>query len=308
MGTKHKEMQFLGAFQIFEETYKIISKNKKIFAMSALCFIHPLNFILSGFMLTLNYILRNLHDYGNTSHLFSSNYMTVVFPYDIISIFFLFVWSILSTAGVYQTVAALYNGQEPSIKDIMSVVVKIWKRLLVTFLCVILVFFIYHMIVGLALFIIILPLGKVDRTTLGVAFVFYFVGLLYLVVVLQLSGVVSVLEESSGFKAMAKSRLLLKENMVSATVIVLAIYSGFGILLWLEALTRKMLFSTSSTVAIWMHLLGSLSLDLLILVFLLWRLVSETMIYFVCKSYKHERIDMSSVSDHDPILLGSLEC
>ncbi|KAL0556872.1 hypothetical protein IC582_005389 [Cucumis melo] len=216
--------------------------------MSALCFIHPLNFILSGFMLTLNYILRNLHDYGNTSHLFSSNYMTVVFPYDIISIFFLFVWSILSTAGVYQTVAALYNGQEPSIKDIMSVVVKIWKRLLVTFLC------------------------------------------------------------SSGFKAMAKSRLLLKENMVSATVIVLAIYSGFGILLWLEALTRKMLFSTSSTVAIWMHLLGSLSLDLLILVFLLWRLVSETMIYFVCKSYKHERIDMSSVSDHDPILLGSLEC
>ncbi|KAE8646597.1 hypothetical protein Csa_005461 [Cucumis sativus] len=301
MDTKHKEMQFLGAFQIFKETYKIISKNKKIFAMAALCFIHPLNFILSGLLLTLNDILRNLHDYGNTSHLFSSNYMSTVWPFHIISIIFLFGFSISSTAGVSQTVAALYTGQKPSIKDTMSVVVKVWKRLLVTNLCVILVFLIYHMIVGLALFIIILPLGTVDRTTLGVAFVFYFVGLLYLVVVLQLAGVVSVLEESRGFKAMAKSRLLLKENMVSATVIVLAISSGFGILLWLKSLTRMMLFSPS--VAIWMHVLATLSLDLWVLVFLLWSLVSETMFYFVCKSYNHESIDMSTVSDHDPILL-----
>ncbi|KAE8647346.1 hypothetical protein Csa_003854 [Cucumis sativus] len=307
MDTKHKEMQFLGAFRIFKETYKIISKNKKIFAMAALCFIHPLNFVLSGLMLTLNNILRNLHDYGNTSHLFSSHYMFIAWPYDIISIFFLFGWSILSTAGVSQTVATLYTGQEPSIKDTMSVVVKVWKRLLVTFLCVILVFLIYHMIVGLALFIIILPLGEVDRTTLGVAFLFYFIGLFYLVVVLQLAGVVSVLEESRGFKAMAKSRLLLKENMVSATVIVLTIYSGFGILLWLKALTKKMLFSPS-TVPIWMYLLGSLSLDFLILVFLLWRLVSETMIYLVCKSYNHESIDKTTLSDPDPVLLRSSEC
>ncbi|KAE8646598.1 hypothetical protein Csa_004866 [Cucumis sativus] len=170
-----------------------------------------------------------------------------------------FGFSISSTAGVSQTVAALYTGQKPSIKDTMSVVVKVWKRLL-------------------------------RHESLCYS------------VVLQLAGVVSALEESRGFKAMAKSRLLLKENMVSATVIVLAISSGFGILLWLKSLTRMMLFSPPS-VAIWMHLLASLSLDLLVLVFLLWSLVSETMFYFVCKSYNHESIDMSTVSDHDPILL-----
>lgn len=303
MDVKHKEMHFLGAFEIFKETYKIINKNKKIFAMAALCFIHPLNYTLSTFMGTLNGILRDLHDYGNTSHLFSHH--TVFWPYlHILSIIFLFCYSILSTVGVSHTVAALYTGREPSLKDTMSVVAKVWKRVLVTFLCVLLVFLVYSIIAGCALFLIVLPLGKVDETTLGVAFVFYSVGLLYLVVVLQLAGVVSVLEESCGFKAIAKSRLLLKEKMALATIIVLTIYSGFGIFLWLEDLVRKMLFSQSSMI-MWMNVLGSLLLLLLILVFLLWRLVLETMFYFVCKSYHHESVDMLAISDQDQDLLRS---
>lgn len=215
-----------------------------------------------------------------------------------------FCYSILSTVGVSHTVAALYTGREPSLKDTMSVIAKVWKRVLVTFLCVLLVFLVYSIIAGCALFLIVLPLGKVDETTLGVAFVFYSVGLLYLVVVLQLAGVVSVLEESCGFKAIAKSRLLLKEKMALATIIVLTIYSGFGIFLWLEDLVRKMLFSQSSMI-MWMNVLGSLLLLLLILVFLLWRLVLETMFYFVCKSYHHESVDMLAISDQDQDLLRS---
>ncbi|CAK9313797.1 unnamed protein product [Citrullus colocynthis] len=215
---------------------------------------------------TLNGILRDPHDYGNTSHLFSHHYL------HILSIIFLFCYSILSTVGVSHTVAALCTGREPSLKDTMSVVPRFGR--------------------------------KVDETTLAVAFVFYFVALLYLVVVLQLAGVVSVSEESCGFKAIAKSRLLLKEKMALATIIVLTIYSGFGIFLWLEDLVRKMPFSQSSMI-MWMHVLGSLLLLLLILAFLLWRLVLETMFYFVCKSYHHESVDMLAISDQDQDLLRS---
>ncbi|XP_038885959.1 uncharacterized protein LOC120076262 [Benincasa hispida] len=306
MDVKHKEMQFLGTFEVFKETYKVINKNKKIFALAALCFIHPLNIFLSSLMGTLNEILRNLHDYGNTSHLFSHN-MSPFWPYDVLYITFIFGNSIISTAGVSHTVAALYTNQEPSINDTMNVVAKVWKRVLVTFICVLLVFLVYHIIAGFALYLIVLPLGKLDETTSGVAFVFYFVGWLYLVVVFQLAGVVSVLEESYGFKALAKSRLLLKDKMASGTVIVLAIYFGFGVFLWLKALVRKMLF-TSSSIFMWMHVLGSWSLLLLILVFLLSWLVLETMFYFVCKSYHLESIDMPAISDQDQAPLRSSEC
>ncbi|XP_038885960.1 uncharacterized protein LOC120076263 [Benincasa hispida] len=275
--------------------------------MAALCFIHPLNYILWTFMGIINGFLRNLHDYGNTSHLFFHN-MTLFWPYDFVLLMIsLFGYSIFSVAGVSHTVAALYTSHEPSFKDTMSLVAKVWKRVLVTFLCVLLVFLVYHIIAGFAFFLIVLPFGKVDEITFSVAFVFYFVGLLYLVVAFQLAGVVSVLEESCGFKALAKSRLLLKDKMASATAIVLTIYFGFGIFLWLEALVRKMLLSLSSMI-MWMHVLGSLSLLLLILVFLLWSLVLETMFYFICKLYHLENIDMSAISDEDHVTLRSSEC
>lgn len=151
------------------------------------------------------------------------------------------------------------------------------------------------------------PFGEIDGTTLAVFLVLYFVGLLYLVVVLQLSGVVSALEESSGFKAMAKSRSLLKGKMATATVVVLAIWLSFGIILWLDDAVRKMIFSESSMI-MWMYVLGSLLLSFVILVFLLWKLVLGTMLYFVCKSYHHESVDMLALSDdQDPLPLRSSE-
>ncbi|XP_023535683.1 uncharacterized protein LOC111797044 [Cucurbita pepo subsp. pepo] len=305
MDLSHKDMQFHGAFEIFKETFKIINKNTKIFSMAALCFIHPLNYMLSGFMETLNDLLRNLHEYGNMSHLFSHNW-SLFWPFQVFCITFLFGCSILSTAGVSQTVVALYSGREPSVKDTMSVVVKVWKRVLVTFLCVGLVFLAYHIIAGFGLFLIVWPFGKVDGTTLAMFLILYLIGLLYLIIIFQLAGVVSALEESCGFQAMAKSRLLLKGKMVSAVVVVSAIYSSFGILLWLKYHVKMMLFSPS--LVIWMYVSANLSLLLLILVFLLWRLVLETMFYFVCKSYHQESIDVLAFSDKQLVPLRSSKC
>lgn len=188
----------------------------------------------------------------------------------------------------------------------MSVVVKVWKRVLVTFLCVGLVFLAYHIIAGFGLFLIVWPFGKVDGTTLAMFLILYLIGLLYLIIILQLAGVVSALEESCGFQAMAKSRLLLKGKMVSAVVVVSAIYSSFGILLWLKYYVKMMLFSPS--LVIWMYVSANLSLLLLIFVFLLWRLVLETMFYFVCKSYHQESIDVLAFSDKQLVPLRSSKC
>ena len=189
----------------------------------------------------------------------------------------------------------------------MSVVVKVWKRVVVTFLCVVLVFLAYHIIAGFGLFLIVWQFGKADGTNLAMFLILYLIGLLYLIVILQLAGVVSALEESCGFQAMAKSRLLLKGKMVSAVVVVSAIYSSFGIVLWLDDLVRKMPYLLS-LVNMMVHVSASLALLLLILVFLLWRLVLETMFYFVCKSYHQESIDILDLSDQEHGLPRSSQC
>jgi uncharacterized membrane protein len=48
---------------------------------------------------------------------------------------------------------------------------------------------------------------------------------------------------------------------------------------------------------------GILSL-LMLLVLYLFGLVIQTVIYFVCKSYHHENIDKSALSDHLEVYLG----
>ncbi|XP_022153701.1 uncharacterized protein LOC111021153 [Momordica charantia] len=178
--------------------------------MAALFFIHPINFNLYSFMGTLNLLLRKFLEHGNFSHFFSHNW-PFFWPSDVINILFLFCYSIVSTTAVAHTVAAVYTGQEPSPKGTTSLVA----------------FLVYNIIAGIVLFFIIWttimkhgPFGEVNGSILAVFLVFYFVGLLYLVVVLQLSGVVSVFEESCGFKAMAKSRLLLKGKAAAAATIV----------------------------------------------------------------------------------------
>lgn len=180
---------------------------------------------------------------------------------------------------------------------------KVWKRVLVTFLCVLVAFLVYNIIAGLVLFVM-TSFGEVH----GVFFVFYFVGLLYLVVVLQLSGVVSVLEETYGFKAMAKSMFLVKGKMAEVAAVVFVICLSFGILQWFESVGREMLLWPRMMPL--MYALVQWSLLFLILMFLLWKLVLETMLYFVCKSYHNESIDMSAVSgeEEDHIPLRSTEC
>ncbi|XP_022153702.1 uncharacterized protein LOC111021154 [Momordica charantia] len=222
MDVQHKSMQYLGTLEIFKESFKIINKNRKIFAMAALCFIHPLNYILSYIMGTLNLLLRNIHEHGDFSHLFSHNW-PFFWPFNVFCIIFLFGYSMVSTVAVTYTVAAIYTGREPSPKDAAIAIRKVWKRVLVTFLCVVVAFLVYNIVAGcvfLVIFTTILPLADVMGAVLAVFTFFYFERLLYLVKVLQLSGVVSVLEDLCGFKAMAKSRLLLKGNATAATTVV----------------------------------------------------------------------------------------
>ncbi|KAA8538335.1 hypothetical protein F0562_027842 [Nyssa sinensis] len=177
---------------------------------------------------------------------------------------FLLIFSLLSTSAVVYTIACIYTGREVTFKKVMSVVPKVWKRLMVTFVCAFIALFAYNVAAVLIIVSWLLTIGD-TQGGVWVAFILYAVGFVYLTIVWQLASVVSVLEDAGGVKAMTKSKELIKGKMI-----------GVGILCLL-----------------------------LLFKLFLFGLVIQTVLYFVCKSYHHENIDKSTLSDHlEVYLLG----
>lgn len=117
----------------------------------------------------------------------------------------------------------------------------------------------------------------------------YIVGSLYLTTIWMLSKVVSVLEESYGFKALMKSQRLLRGKMVVATFLLFFIILILGVvqLLYKTVVVRGVVLGMISKSILWIFCLG------LLINFLLLKVVVLTVLYFVCKSYHRENIDMS---------------
>ncbi|GLT68132.1 hypothetical protein SLA2020_403900 [Shorea laevis] len=112
--------------------------------------------------------------------------------------------------------------------------------------------------------------------------IFYLIGSVYITIVWHLASVVSVLEDVYGFKAMIKSRVLIKGiAAVFEIFVVLGMVPGLGIRILVGILCCLFLFKV-----------------------ILFGLVVQTVIYFVCKSYHHENIDKSSLKYHLGVYLG----
>ncbi|KAL0556877.1 hypothetical protein IC582_005394 [Cucumis melo] len=314
-------MVLLEIVDIFQETYEIILTWKKIFSQIALSLILPLTFIFlahmeisnllfGNFFYHVSFLHKNNQDqdarkYNELSDLITPK-LTLFWLFNISYIVFLFVFSLLSTSAVVYTVACIHTGREISFKQIISIVPKVWKRLVVTFFCVFASFFAYNLLAVFAfillLFILLLqygPFGDVNGSIFVVFFIIYFIGLLYLSVVVQLSSVVTVLEESYGFKAMAKSKALLKGKMLVATLMLLLI--NISLVIIQQAFVKLVVHG------VWFGIVGRGILGIvclfLLLNFFLWQLVLETVLYFVCKEHHQENIDKSALSNHLQVYL-----
>ncbi|KMT09156.1 hypothetical protein BVRB_6g132620 [Beta vulgaris subsp. vulgaris] len=122
------------------------------------------------------------------------------------------------------------------------------------------------------------------------------IGFFYMTMIWQLANIVSVLEKICGFKALIKSKELIKGKMGTAFALLLVMnicalpitvlqqkFGGFGIV-------ERICFGISSLV-LWTLII-------------LFGLVVQTVFYLVCKSYHHESIDKSSLGDHLDEYLG----
>ncbi|CAI9778050.1 unnamed protein product [Fraxinus pennsylvanica] len=315
MEREQEEMQFLGLFDIYLESCKIIFRWKKIFTQITLSLILPLSFIFLAHeeVSEILYwrIRRTEHrlrwtktgtpKYEKLSDLASSEWAYYMI-FRAVYFTFLLIFSLLCTSAVVYTVACIYTAREITFKKVMSVVPKVWKRLMVTFLCTFFTWFAYNIIFVLTL--ILWGATIADSTAGAVIFmillILYLIGFVYMTIIWQLASVVTVLEDSYGFKAMLKSKDLIKGKMFITIiiffmlnftlVIINFVFKAYVVYGWRVGVLKKIGF-------------GVLCLGLL-LNLILFGLIIQTVIYFVCKSYHHENIDKSALSDHLEVYLG----
>ncbi|OUZ99441.1 hypothetical protein BVC80_1801g9 [Macleaya cordata] len=128
----------------------------------------------------------------------------------------------------------------------------------------------------------------------GIVGLFYLIGLVYICVVWNLASVISVLEKIYGFKAMKKSRKLIKGKKLVASAIFVKLQICFaGLLLAFTALVVH-----GNSIGIVGKVFLGIFCYLLLTILFHFTLVTQTIIYFVCKSYHNENIDRPGLAEH----------
>ncbi|KAF8411707.1 hypothetical protein HHK36_004265 [Tetracentron sinense] len=315
MDREPEELQFLGIFGVYREAYKIIFSWRKIFTQITLSLILPLTFIFLAHIeisellfakilhneLALDYTRTGSPTYNKLSDHISSEWATL-WLFKATYFFFLLILSLLSTSAVVYTTASIYTAKELSFKKIMSVVPNVWKRLMITFSWSFLIIFVYNI---MAVLIFISWAFLIGNSKFGVAILFllmilYLSGIVYISIVWHLASVVSVLEDVYGIQAMIKSKALIKGKMGVAIAIFLKLNLSFIVI----QVVFEMLVVQGEQLGMGNRVGYGILCFLLLLSLILFGLVVQTVIYFVCKSYHHESINKSSLSDHLEVYHG----
>ncbi|KAK6922812.1 hypothetical protein RJ641_011116 [Dillenia turbinata] len=314
MDREQEELQFLGFFGILHESFKIIFNFRKIFSKITLSLILPLSFVFLAHIEITNILFSNIlntedkldqtregtktHD--KLAHMISSEWLGF-WLFKLAYFIFFLILALLSTSAVVYTVACIYTAKDITFRKVMSVVPKVWKRLMVTFIWNSIILFAYNLV---AILVFITWFVILADTRAGFLFflilsITYFMGIVYISVVWHLASVVSVLEDTYGIQAMAKSKDLIKGKMgISIAIFVLLNLSFLLIQFAFENLVVIGVGNMGSRV------IYAVICFLLLFLFFLYGLVIQTVIYFVCKSYHHENIDKSSLADHLEVYLG----
>ncbi|KAE7998344.1 hypothetical protein FH972_002899 [Carpinus fangiana] len=316
MDREQEDMQFLGFFGILKESMKIIFTWKRIFSQITLALILPLSFIfLAHFQISqllfikilnneseLEYTRKGSPTYSKLSDTISSE-RAAFWLFKAFYFTFLLILSLLSTSAVVYTIASIYTAKDITFKKVMSVVPRVWKRLMVTFLWSFAVVLLYNFVSATLFYFWARYYGfyKIGIAIFIALVILYVIGFVYISVVWHLASVISVLEDMYGIKAMIKSRKLIKGKMFSAVALFLMITTFFvGVEFLFENLVVLNMGRRNMGISI---PIGILCLFLVCTVFL-FGLVVQTVIYFVCKSYHHENIDKSSLADHLEVYRG----
>ncbi|KAL0343189.1 UNVERIFIED_CONTAM: hypothetical protein Sangu_1206300 [Sesamum angustifolium] len=210
---------------------------------------------------------------------------------------------LLSTSAVVYTIACIYTAKEVTLAKVMSVVPKVWKRLMVTFIWNFIIVFAYN-VVSLLFLIVGLIFVRSD-TSPGDSFCRR--------VHCSIPGRILVCHNdmAPGHRGLRVGRLLRPKRDdqepgsdqgqmgISVALFVVLLLCFFAIQTTFEFLV---VFGNGTGTRIGVGILCLVLMS----ISMLFGLIIQTIIYFVCKSYHHENIDKSTLADHLGVILESM--
>ncbi|XP_038976838.1 uncharacterized protein LOC120107583 [Phoenix dactylifera] len=317
MDREPEELQFLGIVGICHEASKILHSWQRLFAQIALALVLPLSVLFLAHIYVSHLlfskidrsevaldvatpgspsesaILSRLSAEWSAFLLFKAAYLLA-----------LLVLSLLSTSAVVYSVASIYTAKDLSFAKVLAVVPKVWRRLMITFLWAFLLLVAYNTAALILAVLAVLLLGAHTAGLVAIALIalVYAAGLVWISVVWHVASVVSVLEDACGIEAMRKSRALIRGKTWTAVAIFVVLnlcFVGVEVGFRLAVVRGNYLnLGVGSRVGYSVLMLSFLC------AVILFALVAQTVVYFVCKSYHHESIDKSSLADHLEVYLG----
>ncbi|KAJ0790542.1 hypothetical protein HanPI659440_Chr05g0216541 [Helianthus annuus] len=302
MDRAEDDMEHVGFFGIFNQSFKTIFSWNKIFAQITLAFILPLAIFFILQMEISHHFFWKIDNntipyHANDKREATTKDWLYYALFTFASFIILLILSVLSTTAVVFTIASIYTTREVVFHNVTKVISKIWKRLCITFVFIYIAQFIYDVIGGVALAI---PRAIFGYSGLGgvviiIILILYVYGFLYLMVVCQLASVVTVLENIYGFSALKKGKNLAKGKKavgMGIAVVLNGILVGVIIVYLLFVEYGHEVYKLA---LIWRVVIG-IACGLMLLVLFLMFIVTQTVLYLVCKSYHREAIDKLSLS------------
>ncbi|CAK9206043.1 unnamed protein product [Sphagnum troendelagicum] len=317
MDVEPEDMRLLGIGGILKESYKILLTYLRLFMSLACTLVLPLGVVIFSHHLISTPLQRKIFinevleeaEAGTPAAAQTQKVLDLeLFGLAILTLLYMvfaLVFSLLSTSAIVYSVASIYTGKGLSYTKIISIVPRVWKRLVVTFVWAQLVIFGYY--VGFLFIIFLLSLLEhaigLPMAVLGIPLIIAFDGMLvYINLVWHLASVISVLEESYGLGAMKKSVELIKgKKLVGCGLFLIYILCTIGVLVPFGTFV----VSHRHHIPI-MAIRVLLGLTLLVLwtALTLFAIIIQSVLYFVCKSDHHETIDRYALSEHLDGYLG----
>lgn len=297
---KHNELKAsLGFFGVLKKTFELIFSNKKIFSQITFALIVPLSLIFQANILVTQLLSSkmfgnndNMHptfdifQYSNLNLSELNSFKGVVF-WALIKFsyfFFTLIFSFLCTSTVAFIVSCIYTGNDINVKKAFSIIPKVWKQVLFTLLISLFIVFSYDVVFGSLLVLTLGFLLNGPAIIAGVvALILFFAGSLYITITWHLAIVVSVLEENVyGIKAITKSRFLLKGKigLAMGMLVISGVCSAVIDAIFQKFALRELLIQNVGIrvgIGVFCFLLESL--------LILFYLVVQAVVYYVCKSY-----------------------
>lgn len=318
MDREPEEMQYLGVGGICSEAIKILRSYTRLLLSLAFTLVLPLGIVMFSHSLISDPLWRKIFRNedmlskeqagtaaaARTERLLDGEFVGLGMV-TLLYIVFVLVFSLFSTAAIVYSVASIYTGKGLSYIKVISVVPKVWKRLVFTFLwahLLIVAYYVAFVLILLLLYAIQAATGINVLIIVAPLILAFDAMLVYISLVWHLASVISVLEDSYGLGALRKSVALIKGKKLVGfclffiylvcMIIILSIFKT-----WVVS-HRHHIQNTFGRIMV-----ATILLILWTAVTLVGILV-QSVLYFVCKSHHHESIDRYALSEHLDGYLG----